>query len=141
MFLNYFFLHGSLPWVRNFYIGLSEKDNTLQLFITCEKDEVPCMADLKKRFGEDIVYFVEFVRGTDAVFEYLCMYVCMTLYLHANFFTDASLINVQLVSMRGVGIIRRTIYKNISNYKTIYKRIGVTLLVHKGNVNIHVIID
>ena len=71
MFLNYFFLHGSLPWVRNFYIGLSEKDNTLQLFITCAKDEVPCMADLKKRFGEDIVYFVEFIRGTDAVLEYL----------------------------------------------------------------------
>ena len=44
-----------------------------------------------------------------------------------KFFTDASLINVQLVSMRGVGIVKRTIYKNISNYKTIYKRIGVTL--------------
>ncbi len=75
--------------------------------------------------------------------QYVCtpMYVCMTLYLHANFFTDASLINVQLVSMRGVGIIKRTIYKNISNYRTIYKRIGVTLLVHKGNVNILVIID
>ena len=29
------------------------------------------MADLKKRFGDDIVYFVEFIRGTDAVFEYL----------------------------------------------------------------------
>ena len=54
-----------------------------------------------------------------------------------KFFTDASLINVQLVSMRGVGIIKRTIYKNISNYKTIYKRIGVTLLVHKGNLNIY----
>ena len=71
MFLNYFFLHGSLPWVRNFYIGLSEKGNTFQLLITCAKDEVPCMADLKKRFGEDIVYFVEFIRGTDAVLEYL----------------------------------------------------------------------
>ncbi len=69
------------------------------------------------------------------------VYVCMTLYLHAIFFTDASLINVQLVSMRGVGIIKRTIYKNISNYKTIYKRIGVTLLVHKGNENILVIMD
>ncbi len=71
------------------------------------------------------------------------MYVCMMYdpLFTRKFFTDASLINVQLVSMRGVGIIKRTIYKNISNYKTIYKRIGVTLLVHKGNLNILVIID
>ena len=72
----------------------------------------------------------------------VCMYVCMYDPLFTRkFFTDASLINVQLVSMRGVGIIERTIYKNISNYKTIYKRIGVTRLVHKGNLNILVIID
>ena len=71
-------------------------------------------------------------------FMYVCMYDPL---FTRKFFTDASLIDVQLVSMRGVGIIRRTIYKNISNYKTIYKRIGVTLLAHKGNVNIHVIIE
>ena len=70
--------------------------------------------------------------------RYVCMYDPL---FTRKFFTDASLINVQLVSMRGVGIIKRTIYKNISNYKTIYKRIGVTLLVHKGNLNILVIID
>ncbi len=87
------------------------------------------------------------IAGNKGVFRkvkkmYVCMYVCMYDPLFTRkFFTDASLINVQLVSMRGVGIIKRTIYKNISNYKTIYKRIGVTLLVHKGNLNILVIID
>ncbi len=72
-FLNYFFLYGSLHWVEDYSIGPSERENGLQLFITREKekDELLCMAELKKEFGEDIVNYVEITPGTDAVFEYL----------------------------------------------------------------------
>ena len=72
-FLNYFFLYGSLHWVEDFSIGPSERENGLQLFITREKEkeELLCMAELKKEFGENIVNYVEITPGTDAVFEYL----------------------------------------------------------------------
>jgi hypothetical protein len=67
----FFFSHGSLDWVQDFYIAPSEENGTFQLFITCKKNEVPCMAELKKEFKKDIVYFVEFILGTDVTFEYL----------------------------------------------------------------------
>ncbi len=67
------------------------------------------------------VCFLLMVEMVESFSQLNTVYVCMYDPLFTRkFFTDASLINVQLVSMRGVGIIKRTIYKNISNYKTIY---------------------
>jgi hypothetical protein len=47
--------------------------------------------------------------------------------------------------MRGVAVIKKLFTRiYLTNYKSIYKRIGVTLLVHKGNeayVNLLIIID
>ena len=53
----------SLPWVQDFYIGVaSEPEKSWQVYITCAHNKVPSMADLKKIFGVDISYFVDFIQ-------------------------------------------------------------------------------
>ncbi|CAB4019277.1 Hypothetical predicted protein [Paramuricea clavata] len=53
----------SLPWVQDFYIGVaSEPEKSWQLYITCAYNKVPSMADLKKIFGVQISYFVDFIQ-------------------------------------------------------------------------------
>ncbi|CAB4031693.1 Hypothetical predicted protein [Paramuricea clavata] len=53
----------SLPWVQDFYIGVaSEPEKSWQIYITCAHSKVPSMADLKKIFGVNISYFVDFVE-------------------------------------------------------------------------------
>ncbi|CAB4028523.1 Hypothetical predicted protein [Paramuricea clavata] len=53
----------SLPWVQDFYIGVaSEPEKSWQVYITCAHNKVPSMADLKKIFGVDISYYVDFIQ-------------------------------------------------------------------------------
>jgi hypothetical protein len=49
--------------VQDFYIGVaSEPEKSWQVYITCAHNKVPSMADLKKIFGVDISYFVDFIQ-------------------------------------------------------------------------------
>ena len=51
----------SLPWVEEYYIGVaSEPEKSWQIYITCAKNKVPSMEDLKKLFGVYIASFVDF---------------------------------------------------------------------------------
>ena len=53
----------SLPWVEEFYIGVThEPEKSWQIFITCAPNTVPSMADLKKTFGTNIASFVHFIQ-------------------------------------------------------------------------------
>ena len=53
----------SLPWVEEFYVGVTrEPEKSWQIFITCAPNTVPSMADLKKEFGTNIASFVEFTQ-------------------------------------------------------------------------------
>ena len=53
----------SLPWVKEFYIGVArEPEKSWQIYITCAKDKVPSMVDLKKLFGVEIASFVDFIQ-------------------------------------------------------------------------------
>ena len=53
----------SFPWVKEFYIGVArEPEKSWQIYITCAKDKVPSMVDLKKLFGVEIASFVDFIQ-------------------------------------------------------------------------------
>ena len=53
----------SLSWVESFYIGVArEPEKSWQIYITCAKDKVPSMVDLKKLFGAEIASFVDFIQ-------------------------------------------------------------------------------
>ena len=51
--------------------GPNEECNALHLMVTCESGKVPCMAELKKKIGENIVFYVEFIPGIEESFQYL----------------------------------------------------------------------
>ena len=62
----------SLDWVEAFGIGgPNEECNAFHLMITCESGKVPCMAELKKKIGKNIVFYVEFIPGVEEGFQYL----------------------------------------------------------------------
>ena len=53
--------------MQEFYVGVaSEPEKSWQIYITCSQNNVPSMVDLKKLFGVDIAYFVDFIKdGVD----------------------------------------------------------------------------
>ena len=63
----------SLDWIQGFYIGpasvASASANSLQLFIICKKNVTPSLNELQTGFGEDVIYFINFIPGTE--FEFL----------------------------------------------------------------------
>ena len=62
----------SLDWVEAFGIGgPNEECDALHLMITCESGKVPCMAELREKIGENIVFYVEFIPGEEEGFQYL----------------------------------------------------------------------
>ncbi|XP_028403218.1 uncharacterized protein LOC114525956 [Dendronephthya gigantea] len=53
----------SLRWVEEYYIGVaSEPEKSWQIYITCAKNKLPSMKDLKKLFGVNIASFVDFCQ-------------------------------------------------------------------------------
>ena len=61
--IGVFFSKFSLSWVDCFDIGITrEPETSWQICITCTKDKVPSMLDLKNLFGVEISSFVDFLQ-------------------------------------------------------------------------------
>ena len=60
--IGVFFPNFSLSWVECFDIRITREPETWKICITCTKDKLPSMLDLKKLFGVEISSFVDFLQ-------------------------------------------------------------------------------